>query len=217
MPEAATPDLDLPDGTYRFQSVLKADFFSVNELYEKDGKLHVLKKSRFRFIGGFLLFPLAILMSRREYAVYRRVADVEGVPPLGPRVGVAGYMHEFIPGRTLKLTPCTKRRLNQRSPLREDFFPRLRATLEEVHRRRIFYADLAKSDNIIVGDDELPYLIDFQICVRFPPSHTLAGRLLDPLFRRLAREDFYHFCKHKRRHFPGRLTEDERACADRSP
>src|SRR3954451_8383335 len=146
MPEAATPDLDLPDGTYRFVRVLKADVFSVNELYEKDGKLHVLKKSRFRFIGGFLLFPAAILMSRREYAVCRPVADLEGVPPLGPRVGLAGYFHEFIPGRTLKETPCAKPRRGQQSPLRSDFFDRLRATLEEVHRRRIYYLDLAKSD-----------------------------------------------------------------------
>src|SRR4051812_45872445 len=116
-----TPDLHLPDGCYRFERVLKADFFSVNELYAKDGKLHVLKKSRFRFIGGVLVVPLAILMSRRESRVSRQVADIEGLPPLGPRVGLAGYIHEFIPGRTLKQPPCTKPRRKQVSPLREDF------------------------------------------------------------------------------------------------
>jgi hypothetical protein len=203
------PNLELPDGTYHFREVLKADFFSVNELHDKDGRLFVLKKSRFRFLGGFLLYPLAILMSRREYQVYRRVADVEGVPALGPRVGLSGYFHEYIPGRTLKDVP-------RREQLRDDFFPRLRATVEEVHRRRIFYLDLAKSDNIIVSDDGLPYLIDFQVCIRFPQAETLPGRLTDPLFRFLKHEDIYHFCKHKRKRRKDQMTAKEWTCSRRT-
>lgn len=209
MPADNPRDLHLPDGTYRFTGILKEDFFSINELYEKDGRQHVLKKSRFRFIGGFLLYPVAMGMSWREYQVYRRVADIPGVPPLGPRVGGSAYFHEFIPGRTLKAVPAPSRKKGIRRSLDDDFFPRLRATLEEVHRRRIYYLDLAKSDNIIVGDDGRPYLIDFQICIRFPPAGSLLGRLTDPLFQVLRREDFYHYCKHKWRHRKDLLTEDE--------
>lgn len=209
-------DRQLPDGTYCFQEVLKADFFSINELYEKDGRLHVLKKSRFRFLGGFLLYPVAMGMSWREHQVYRRVADLPGVPPLGPRVGASGYFHEYIPGRTLKSVRGPKRKNRYRISLDDEFFPRLKDTLEEIHRRRIIYLDLAKSDNIIVGEDGRPYLLDFQICLRFPPEKSFAGRLLSPLFELLRREDYYHYCKHKKRHRADQLTEDELACVERT-
>jgi hypothetical protein len=202
--------LRTPDGTYEFVRVLKADFFSINELYARDGRLHVLKRSRFRFLGGWLLYPLAIGMSWREYQVYRRVADLPGVPPLGPRAGWDGYFHEFIPGRTLK-------EIRRREPLPDNFFPRLEETLRLIHERRIYYLDLAKSDNVIVGDDGRPYLIDFQISICFPPARSFPGRMLGSLFRFFQAEDYYHYCKHKRRHRRDQLTREEWECSRRTP
>lgn len=130
MTERDSRAIRLADGVYAFRRVLKADLLASNELYEGDGKLHVLKRSRFRIVGGALLWPIALLISRHEYQIYQRVPDVSGVPPLGPRVGWTGYLHEYIPGSTLRATP-------KQGGVGDEFFPRLRETVEGFHRRRI--------------------------------------------------------------------------------
>ncbi len=207
--------IDIEGRPYRRERVLKEDFFSVNVLYRHGEDRYVLKLSDFRFIGGWLLRPLAMWMSRHEYRIYRRLEGIPGIPRLGPRCTSRGYLHHFIPGRTLaELTalPPAQRRL----ALPEDFFERLRRTLDEIHRRRVFYADLDKRGNIILGEDGRPYLIDFQISLRFPPAGSWLGRRLEPLFRTLKGEDIYHLYKQKRRFLPDSLTEEERRLARRT-
>lgn len=207
---AKTPQvLSLPEGDYHFVRVLKADLFSSNILYERHGKLSVLKRSRFRVFGGILLWPLAMLASRREYRFYGQAQDLPGVPRLGPRVGRTAFLHEYIPGATLRATP-------KKGAIGDGFFPQLREIIGALHRRRIFYFDLAKSDNIIVGEDGRPHLIDFQVCVRFPPADTLLGRLLNPLFELCRQEDLYHYCKLKRKWRGDQLTGEESARARRT-
>ena len=209
MTEKTSRALRLADGVYEFRQVLKADLFASNELYERDGKGYVLKRSRFRIAGGILLWPLAMLISRHEYRMYQRVRDVPGVPPLGPRVGWTGYLHEYVPGSTLRATP-------KQGAVGDEFFPRLREIVEAFHRRRIVYLDLAKSENIIVGEDGRPYLIDFQVSVQFPPADTPLGRLLTPGFEFFRREDLYHFHKHKRKWRSDQMSAEEWARARRT-
>ncbi len=200
---------------YDYEKVLKEDFFSVNVLYHHAGDRYVLKLSDFRFVFGFLLRPLAVLMSAHEYAIYRRIADIEGIPALGPRLGRRGYLHHFIPGRTLaELAGLPREQRGQDLP--EDFFTRLGKTLKAVHGRRIFYADLDKRGNIILGDDGHPWLIDFQICLYFSPGRGPWGRLKDRLLARLCREDIYHLYKQKRRYQPQLLSAHEIQLATRS-
>ncbi|HEY7675462.1 MAG TPA: hypothetical protein VIG69_00210 [Candidatus Methylomirabilis sp.] len=209
MTEKTPQVLHLADGSYHFVRVLKADMFSINTLYSHQGKPYVMKRFRVRVFGGMLLFPLAMLVARREHRVYRQLQELPGVPRLGPRVGRAAFLHEYIPGITLRATP-------KKGAIHDEFFPRLREIIDALHRRRIFYWDLAKSDNIIVGEDGKPYLIDFQVCVRFPPADSFLGRLLNPLFERCRQEDLYHFCKLKRKWRGDQLTGDELARARRT-
>ena len=87
---------------YRFDRILKEDFFSVNVLYRnQEGGQYVLKLSDFRFVLGWLFRPLAGWISRREYRIYQMVSDIPGIPELGPRHGKRGYFHRFIEGKTL--------------------------------------------------------------------------------------------------------------------
>jgi len=196
---------------FTFESILKDDFFSVNVLYRNpDGVRYVLKLSDFRFIFGVLLRPLAVLFSRREYNIYRMVADIEGVPALGTRHGLRGYFHRYVEGKTLHEVA------NEGRTLPEDFFEQLRAVLTRLHERRIFYLDLNKSGNIILGDDQKPYLIDFQISFHIKKRSGLAGRWGDRLFASLIREDVYHLYKHKRYFQPHLMTPDELALATRT-
>lgn len=193
---------------YSYEKILKDDFFSVNVLYRSDaGKRYVLKLSDFRFILGGLLLPIAALMSWREYRVYGMVKDIEGIPDLGPRYGARGYFHEFIEGRTLH-----ELAFNRGPMLPEDFFTRLKRIVDELHRRRIFYMDLNKLGNIILSEDGVPYLIDFQISVHFRSRDFVSNRL----FRLLIREDIYHIYKHKKRFRPDLLTEEELKLSERT-
>jgi hypothetical protein len=200
--------LTIKDESFQYEKILKEDFFSVNVLYRADsGKKYVLKISDFRFLLGFLLMPLAILMSRREYKIYSMVADLPNVPELGPRFGLRGYFHKFIEGKTLHELDRDERR-----NLPDDFFDHLRATIEEIHKRRIFYLDLNKQGNIILGDDGMPYLIDFQVSIHF----KYRNRLFDRLFELFIPEDIYHLYKHKKRFRPDLMTEEEIKLSERS-
>jgi hypothetical protein len=194
-PEHVTIDNEL----FHFEKILKEDFFSINALYKNPhGVRYVLKVSGFNFIFGSLLRPLAFFFSWREYKIYQMIKDIDGIPALGPRCGWSGYFHRFIEGKTLH-------ELEEGFVLPDDFFDKLMAIIEQLHARRIFYLDLNKRGNIIVGDDLKPYLIDFQISLFFKKRSGPWGRLSDRLFNFLIREDIYHVFKHKR-HFQPQLT-----------
>jgi hypothetical protein len=207
------PDYCLIDGhAYAFDRVLKDDFFSVNVVYTSPTTpvKYVLKLSDFRFLGGWLLRPLAGFMSWREYAIYSMVADLPGVPGLGPRFGERGYFHMFIEGKTLFEVK------DPDNELPPDYFDQLRRTFDAVHERGIAYLDGNKLGNLLLGDDRQAYLIDYQICLPFPRQGWLA-RLTAPLFEQLCRDDRYHLYKHKRHYQPDRLTPDEAKQATKSP
>ncbi len=59
-----------------------------------------------------------------------------------------------------------------------DFFDHVEEMLNVLHARRIIYVDLHKQENVLVGDDGLPYLIDFQVSVQLPNT-----AVCQPLFR----------------------------------
>jgi hypothetical protein len=193
---------------YAFERILASGFYSVNVLYKDDeGRRQVLKLSDFRFIFGFLLRPLASMISRHEYRIYSALADIPGVPPLGPRVGRSGYIHEFIEGRTLVEAASAE--------LPDDFFDRLLAIFQEMHGRRIVYVDAENEGNIIVGTDGRPYLLDFHISIAFREPGGLLGQLRERLFATLVEIDIYHVYKHKRNHRRDLMRPEEWALAQR--
>jgi len=213
---------------YTFQRILKDDFFSLNILYTNPRKQsYVLKLSDFRFVGGWMFRPLAAWISRREYTIYQMVADIPGVPALGPRYGNRGYFHLFIEGKTLheiEREIIERYHVSSGNPafgtaetiLAPDFFDQLKTILYEVHRRRIFYVDLNKRGNIICSTEGKPYLIDFQICLHIPMLQGWLGSLTEKIFQRLKQEDLYHLYKHKKTFQPQLMREAEHQLAKRS-
>ena len=195
---------------YCYERVLKDDFFSINLLYRNaEGDGYVLKLSDFRFVCGWLLRPVACLISRHEYGVYQRVADIKGIPTLGPRWGWRGYFHRFIEGQTLhEVTP--------QGELPDNFFDLLKEVVTNVHARKVFYVDLNKQGNVICSTDGQPYLIDFQISLAFSNGGGWWGRLSNRIFNRLIQEDLYHLYKHKKTFQPQLMTEEEFQLAKRS-
>lgn len=202
--------LDIDESSYAFERILKEDFFSVNALYRHEsGRRFVLKLSDHRFLFGALFRPIAMLTMRHEYKIYTRVADIRGIPALGPRYGSRGYLHEYVEGKTLF-------ELGKRYRLPDDFFDELARIIREVHERRVFYVDLKKKGNIILDENGKPALIDFHLSQHFGKLWWPFRRPYDALFRWFIREDIYHLYKHKKKYRPDLLTEEERALTRRT-
>lgn len=186
--------------TYELVTVFKHDFFAATGLYRGDGRDVVAKFGR---AGSFFGLPLSLIgrfLRNREVRIYRRVEDLAGVPAVVGIIPPTGFLHDFVPGHPLGRDEAVSDR----------FFDELEALLAAVHARGIAYVDLNKRQNILMGDDGRPYLIDFQISFDLPPRGVRRW-LLGPVLRRLQRADWYHFAKHKRRLRPDLLTADERA------
>ena len=195
---------------YTFHSILKDDFFSLNILYtNSSNEGYVLKLSDFRFVFGRVLRPLAAWISKREYTIYQMVEDISGIPALGPRYGKRGYFHQYIEGKTLY--ECQDNKV-----LPRDFFDQLLSIVDQVHQRRIFYADLNKRGNIICSTTGKAYLIDFQICVPFKSCTGRLGKWVDRIFHCLIQEDQYHVLKHKKFFQRELMSQEEQTGVQRS-
>lgn len=192
----------LSDGKYRHLRTYKHDFFAATGLYEGPSGKVILKLGRVVSLLGLPMSWLGRCLANRECAVYVAVADVPGVPRYLGRWGETGFVHAFIEGHPLQ----------RHEAVGDDFFPDLERLLEALHARNVAYADLEKRENILVGNDGRPWLIDFQISWHWPPSGRRGGRRLLPdelgrfILHRLQQADHYHLLKHRRRHRPDQLT-----------
>lgn len=184
----------------------KHDFFAATALYRgPDGREAVLKMGRTTDAATIPLSWIGRFLTRREHEMYAALQDLPGVPRLIGMVGKQGFLHEFVPGHPL----------GRDERVSDTFFAELMAMLDEIHRRDMAYVDLNKRQNILMGDDGRPYLIDFQISLNLPP---VGWRRLWPvrwLLRRFQHADRYHTLKHKRRLRPDLLSDDERRVVER--
>ncbi len=184
---------------YRLVETFKHDFFAATGLYDGPRDDAVLKVNR---TGDFFSIPMlwaGRFLAQREIKLYRTAQGLAGVPRFIGTYAATGFMHAFVPGRPLR----------RREYVSDTFFDELLALLRALHARHIAYVDLNKRENILVGDDGRPYLIDFQISLLLPP---VGWRRLGPvrwLLKRFQQADYYHYLKHKRRSRPDLLTADE--------
>lgn len=202
----ALPRADLPavvrcdDERFEHVSTFKHDFFAATGIYRGPDGLAVLKIGRtndclsvpMRWIGRFL--------RNRETRFYARLQDLPGVPRLIGSVGSTGFLHEFVPGHPL----------SREDRVSDTFFDELENLVRTMHGRDIAYVDLNKPQNVLIGDDGRPYLIDFQISLDLPARVWLRLPFARWLLGRFQDADIYHCLKHKRRLRPDLLTDAER-------
>lgn len=190
---------------YERVETFKHDFFAATGLYRAGAELAVAKIGR---TTDFLTLPmrwLGAFLAGRESRLYQQLHDLAGVPRFIGRCGRTGFLHAFVPGRPL----------GREDRVADSFFDELCGLLRILHARHIAYVDLNKRQNILLGDDGRPYLIDFQISLHLPPT---GWRRLWPvrwLLARFQHGDRYHALKHKRRLRPDLLTAEERAIVER--
>ena len=146
--------LSLSGVTYRHSATLKHDFFAATGFYEDAaGRRVVLKVGRVVEFAGMPLLWLGKWLCRREVRFYSRLSDLPNVPAVLGTWGPTGFVHDYVPGRPL----------HPSRPVPDGFFDQLAELLKELHRRGIAYVDTNKPENILLGDDGRPHLIDFQI------------------------------------------------------
>lgn len=125
-----------------------------------------------------------------------RLASPDGRAPRAKEV----LLRTWIEGRPLHLA----------EELPEDFFDHLEALAQALHARGVCHNDLHKEQNVLVGADGFPHLIDFQLA----SVHVRRGRV----FASRARDDLRHLQKHRRRYTRdgrGPAAADERHGAGR--
>lgn len=198
------PTISVGGVTYRHEVTVKHDFWAVTGFYQSpDGKRVVLKMSRTEDFAGVPLLWIGKWLCARESRFYTKLADLPNVPALLGTVGQTGFVHGYVEGR-----PLSKDR-----PVPDGFFRQLVDLLDELHRRNIAYVDTNKPENILLGDDGRPHLIDFQISY---DTHELGNWWLNRMIlRQLQREDGYHILKHKKKLRRDEMTPEEISEAER--
>ena len=181
---------------YQLQKAFKHDFWAASGLYSNGSSQVVLKIYRQQDLLGLPMNWLGRCLAEREIFFYRCLQGLPGIARFLGTFGPNGFVHAYIPGQDLLEFP--------RDRLPDDFFDQLVDLMRSVHERGISYADANKRDNVIVGLDSRPYLIDFQISWRPKPG----GLLRRPL-RFMQRMDMYHLFKHKSRLRPDLMRPEE--------
>jgi hypothetical protein len=183
---------------------LKDDAFARTQLVEMEGCRWLRKEYRFRGLLRDRLEPLARRWTRHEMEVGRVLAGIDGTPGTPTALSDTSFLRPWIDGEDLH----QHRRAGR--PVSDTFFDELRMLVEAVHERGIGYADLAKRDNIIVGTNGRPHLIDFQISLRrYEGPSSLRRRISSWWLRHTQADDLRYVYKHKRRIRPDLITPEE--------
>jgi len=193
--------------TFHRISIFKHDFFAATGLYEADGRRAVVKFGRAAPLLGLPLAWLGRLMVHHEARLYELVNGLPGIPAYLGRVSPCGFAHDFADGRDL--------RRDDRPD--DDFFPRLERLIAAIHARNIAYVDLEKRENVLLGADQAPHLIDFQISWHWPDRSGGQTAIARRALAVLQASDRYHLYKHWRRHRPDQLTAEQLARAQPPP
>jgi predicted Ser/Thr protein kinase len=138
---------------------------------------------------------------RREHAIYARIAGVPGTPRC---IGLIGGKHlalEYLEGGTF-------RRREHDIENWERFFERLLGTIRGVHARNVAHGDLKRKDNLIVGLDERPYIVDFGVASVERPGWAPWS---NAMYRWMRQYDYNAWVKLKTRRQREPLTDEEAA------
>ena len=180
--------IEINSQPFTLRELYKHDSWAATGLFEgPDGRLAVCKFHRRQVVAGFWVAWSGLWLARHEARLLDALADLPGVPKRCGAVVVDGQPDPYavarwyIPGHPLR----------KKERVHDEFFPRLAALLDAMHRRGIAYVDLHKRENIIVGEDGAPYLIDFQIGVKLGERWPWRA-----ILRVLQRSDLYHLHKH---------------------
>ena len=188
--------------TYERDEIFKHDSWAATATYRsQSGERIVCKFNRRAPIGPLPMGWLGRVLARRERYFLETLAGLDGIPASLGDVLVHGknqehaVAHAYVAGQPLSLV----------RKLAPDFFDQLEQLVQCLHQKRIAYVDLHKQENVIVGDDGRPYLIDFQVSLQL-----CGGGFTQRLFAMLCDCDLYHVDKQRWIHGQGKPTSSSR-------
>jgi len=150
-------------------------------MFEGDG-LHLVIKSA---MGRGAIRKARQTTLEREYAAYRRLEGVVGVPICHGLLARRYLLLDYIAGTAYREASWQDR---------DDWFAGLLKVIRAFHSRGVSHGDLKSKSNLIVGYDQRPWVIDFGTAfVLRDGFHPLNNRL----FEYGKRLDINAWVKHK--------------------
>jgi len=203
------PPARIEAGGHRYEliEVFKHDFFAATARYAGPAGHVVLKIGRQADILGLPAEWIGRLLSRHEARICRLLGGLPGIPDLIGLWGRTGLVHAYVEGHPLR----------RGAAVPDDFFEQLERLIRSIHDREAAYVDLEKPENVLLGDDGRPHLIDFQISYHWPArwgGRTLLARWIRGI---LQRSDLYHVGKLHRRLRPDQLSAEQMAASYAAP
>ncbi len=184
-------------GVYRLVDVYKHDSWAATARYANDQNEIVCKFNRQKSIGLLPMQWLGWFLARRETILLNKLRSIDSIPdPVGPmyyngRLQRHVTAHVYVPGRPFK----------HDADIPDQFFHELTALIQQVHDCHVAFVDFHKCENILVGEDGRPHLIDFQIGF-WRPQNRIAAWFTGGILKALQQSDQYHLLKHITRSRP---------------
>jgi RIO-like serine/threonine protein kinase len=166
-------------------------------LVEENGMRAVVKdysSNRFLYrntIGRFLLW--------RERKAYRRLKGLRGVPTCYRVIDGLALVIEEISGRNIE-------GLENEGGLSQEFFHQLQELVKNVHSRGLAHCDLKRAPNILLRNDERPYVVDWSASISKREFWLFP---LNLIFQRFLQDDLNAITKMKLRHCPESVGPEE--------
>ncbi len=194
---AEPPEVVEVDGEiYDRVEIYKHDSWAATARYASHRGVIICKFNR---VQPVLFFPMSWLgrrLAARERHALERLADLPTIPDSMGDVRVDGkIMPNAVARRYVSGHPLMRKEF-----VSPRFFQTLKETLAVMHDRGMAYVDLHKRENIIVGDDGQPYLIDFQICLDSTTRTVRGWAFMPAILDVLCQADRYHLTKHVLHH-----------------
>ena len=134
-------------------------------LYERKGKRFIIKTP----IGWGLGRLVRTAMLRREYRVYARLSQIQGIPLCYGLLDGRYLVLEYIGGTPMQGAEITNRTV---------FFDSLLKLIKELHKAGVAHTDLKKETNLLIVEGNLPYVIDFGVAIIRKPGPAPLNRYL---------------------------------------
>lgn len=147
-------------------------------------------------MGGRIACRIRRAMLRREYAAYRRLTGIDGVPRCFGLREDGSLLLEFVEGEPFRESAHALQD-------RETFFSELLRIILAVHEAGVSHADLKRRGNILISPEGRPYLIDFGSAMMSREDGGIVNRAL---FRQTCRMDLNAWIKLKYRRRYDRIS-----------
>lgn len=136
---------------YRTAGGTRPDLRVVNT---DSGKMIVKDFKKSDFLFRVIVGPILI---RREFGAMRDLLEVKGIPKLAGKLDRYALAMEHISGTSLENI--------QQGVLSAEFYDNLKNIIDDMHAHGVAHCDLRSRGNVMLGNDGMPYVIDFAACV----------------------------------------------------